>query len=81
MLLNVWGVVWRMQKKLIRWTEANATQGTAMPPEAAQVMRLTMLAARLNLRAVVPPCCFSSGRPQPLPDVPGEVRPQQTPSH
>src|SRR5664280_2188719 len=34
MMLNVWGVVWRMQKKMIRWTEANASQGTAMPPEA-----------------------------------------------
>ena len=22
MLLNVWGIVWRMQKKIIRWTEA-----------------------------------------------------------
>ncbi len=48
MLLNVWGIVWRMQKKMIRWTEANATHGTAMPPEAPKVMRLTMLAARIN---------------------------------
>ena len=48
MLLNVWGIVWRMQKKMIRWTEANATQGTAMPPEAARVARLTMLCARVN---------------------------------
>src|SRR5208283_4058739 len=23
MLLNVWGIIWRMQKKIIRWTEAN----------------------------------------------------------
>jgi uncharacterized membrane protein len=48
MLLNVWGIVWRMQKKMIRWTEANATHGTAMPPEAPKVMRLTMLCTRLN---------------------------------
>ena len=48
MLLNVWGIVWRMQKKIIRWTEANATQGTPMPPEAPKVMRLTMLAAKIN---------------------------------
>jgi uncharacterized membrane protein len=48
MLLNVWGVVWRMQKKLIRWTEANATQGTAMPPEAPKVARIAMLCTRLN---------------------------------
>ena len=48
MLLSVWGIVWRMQKKLIRWTEANATQGTAMPPEAAKVMRLSLLCTRVN---------------------------------
>jgi len=48
MLLNVWGLVWRMQKRMIRWIEANATQGTAMPPEATKFMRLTMLCTRLN---------------------------------
>ena len=48
MLLNVWGIVWRMQKKMIRWTEANATHGTAIPPEAAKAARLTMLCARVN---------------------------------
>jgi uncharacterized membrane protein len=48
MLMNVWGIVWRMQKKIIRWTEANAAEGAAMPPEAPNAMRLTMLAARIN---------------------------------
>jgi len=48
MLLNVWGIIWRMQKKMIRWTDANATHGTAMPPEAAKAARLTMLCARVN---------------------------------
>ena len=48
MLLNVWGVVWRMQKKVIRWTEANASQGTAMPPEAPKVARIALLCTRLN---------------------------------
>ncbi len=48
MLLNVWGVVWRMQKKLIRWTEANVSQGTAMPPEAPKVARIAFLCTRLN---------------------------------
>lgn len=47
MMLNVWGIVWRMQKKMIRWTVA-ASQGTPMPPEAAKVARLSFLAARLN---------------------------------
>ena len=48
MLLNVWGVVWRMQKKLIRWTDANASQGTAMPPEAPKLARISLLCTRLN---------------------------------
>jgi len=48
MLLSVWGVVWRMQKKMIRWIEANANHGTAMPPEASKVMRVSMLCARVN---------------------------------
>ncbi len=54
MLLNVWGIVWRMQKKLIRWTEEHATKGTAIPPEAAKAARLTFLAARRQLLALLP---------------------------
>jgi uncharacterized membrane protein len=48
MMLSVWGVVWRMQKKIIRWTEASVTKGTAMPPEAAKVARLSLLCSRVN---------------------------------
>ena len=48
MLLNVWGIVWRMQKKIIRWTEASAANGTPMPPEAQNLARLAQLAARTN---------------------------------
>ena len=48
MLLNVWGIVWRMQKKLIRWTEESAANGAPMPPEAAKIARLAQIAARMN---------------------------------
>jgi uncharacterized membrane protein len=48
MFLNVWGIVWRMQKKIIRWTEASAANSTPMPPEAAKLARLAQLAARTN---------------------------------
>jgi uncharacterized membrane protein len=48
MLLNVWGIVWRMQKKIIRWTVESAANGTPMPPEAAKIARLAQLAARTN---------------------------------
>jgi uncharacterized membrane protein len=58
MLLNVWGIIWRMQKRLIRWTEANATEGTAMPPEAAKFARLTMLCTRVNFVLTFPMLFF-----------------------
>ena len=48
MMLNVWGIIWRMQKKLIRWTEANVEKGTAMPAEAAKLARLALLCSRVN---------------------------------
>jgi uncharacterized membrane protein len=48
MLLNVWGIVWRVQKKIIRWTQESAANGTPMPPEAAELARLAQLAARTN---------------------------------
>ena len=47
MMLNVWGIIWRMQKKIIRWTEA-AAGGAAMPAEAAKLARLTFLISRVN---------------------------------
>jgi uncharacterized membrane protein len=47
MLLNAWGVVWRVQKRLIEWTRANAEQGTPMPPKAAKFARWGFLASRV----------------------------------
>lgn len=48
MLLNTWGVVWRVQKKLIAWTQAAAQQGTPMPAEAEQLARWGFLASRVG---------------------------------
>ena len=48
MMLNVWGIVWRIQKRIIRWTEESASKGTAMPPEAAKMARLSVLCASVN---------------------------------
>jgi uncharacterized membrane protein len=48
MFLNVWGMVWRCQKKLIGWNKASAEQGAPMPPEAAKLARRAFLAARVN---------------------------------
>ena len=48
MMLTVWGIVWRAQKKLIRWTRENAESGTPIPPQAAHLARLAFLASRVN---------------------------------
>src|SRR5579864_8812831 len=58
MMLNVWGIVWRMQKRLIRWTEESATKGTAMPPESAKMARLSMLCAQVNFWVSFPMLFF-----------------------
>lgn len=47
MLLNAWGVVWRVQKRLIRWTRAAVEQGTAMPADAARLASWSLVASRV----------------------------------
>jgi uncharacterized membrane protein len=48
MLLNTWGVVWRVQKRLISWTRSAAEHGTPMPAEAERLMRWGFIAARVG---------------------------------
>jgi len=48
LLLNTWGVVWPVQKRLIAWSRASAEQGTPMPPEAERLMRWNYLTARTS---------------------------------
>jgi uncharacterized membrane protein len=48
MLLNVWGVIWRIQKRLIQWTRDNAANGTPMPDKAKAMARQSLLASRAN---------------------------------
>jgi uncharacterized membrane protein len=48
MLMNTWGVVWRVQKKLIGWARVSAQEGTPMPAEAARLLRWNYLAARTS---------------------------------
>jgi uncharacterized membrane protein len=47
MLLNAWGVVWRVQKRLIAWMRAAAEQGAPMPAEAERLARWGFLASRV----------------------------------
>jgi len=48
MLLNTWGVVWRVQKRLIAWARTSAEQGVPMPPETERLMRWNYLTARTS---------------------------------
>ena len=48
MLLNVWGIVWRMQKKIIRWTEARRERHTDATGGSKACARLAQLAAQTN---------------------------------
>ena len=48
MLLNTWGVVWRVQKRLIAWTRASVDQGAAMPAEAERMARWGFITSRVG---------------------------------
>lgn len=48
MMLNVWGVIWRVQKKIIQWTRDNAANGTPMPDKAKYLARQAFLCSRTN---------------------------------
>jgi len=48
MMLNVWGVIWRAQKKIINWTRDHAANGTAMPDKAKYLARQAFLTSRTN---------------------------------
>jgi uncharacterized membrane protein len=46
MMLNVWGVVWRAQKKIIKWTADNVANGTPIPDKAKYLARQAFLTSR-----------------------------------
>jgi uncharacterized membrane protein len=48
LMLNVWGIVWRIQKRLIAWTLANAENGTPMPEKAERMARMAFLTSRIS---------------------------------
>jgi uncharacterized membrane protein len=48
MMLNVWGVIWRAQKKIIKWTADNAANGAAIPEKAKYLARQSFLISRAN---------------------------------
>ncbi len=58
MMLNVWGIIWRCQKKIIAWTAENAARGTPVPPESAALARRAFLASRINAWLSIPMLFF-----------------------
>lgn len=58
MMLNVWGIIWRAQKKIIRWTSENTSGGAPMPPELAKLARLAQLASKTNFVLSFPMLLF-----------------------
>src|SRR5712671_7993162 len=58
MLLNVWGVIWRIQKRLIAWTKANAENGTPIPEKAQRMARMAFLMSRANAFMSIPMLFF-----------------------
>jgi uncharacterized membrane protein len=48
LLLNVWGIVWRANKKILRAMEAALSGGSAMPAEAAALGRQAAVTSRLS---------------------------------
>jgi uncharacterized membrane protein len=58
MMFNAWGVVWRVQKRLIQWTRASLDQGTPVPPEADHLRRWGFLASRVAFWLSIPMLFF-----------------------
>jgi len=58
MMLNVWGVIWRIQKKLIAWTKENAANGTPIPEQAKRMARMGFMASRANAFLSLPMLFF-----------------------
>jgi uncharacterized membrane protein len=58
MMLNVWGVIWRIQKLLIAWTKDNALNGTPIPEQSKRMARMAFLTSRANAYLSIPMLFF-----------------------
>jgi uncharacterized membrane protein len=54
MMLNVWGVIWRIQKRLIQWTAESAIHGTTIPEKSARMARMAFLTSRISAFLTIP---------------------------
>ncbi len=58
MMFNVWGIIWRVQKRVIIWTRENAGTGAAMPDKMKRNVRMAFLASRTNAWLSIPMLFF-----------------------
>ena len=54
LFFNVWGIAWRCQKRLIRWTRAASVGRTPMPPEAEKLARMAMFTMQISFWLTFP---------------------------
>lgn len=54
LMLNVWGIVWRAQKRIIQWTADNAKNGTPIPERAKYLARQAFLTSRASAYLTLP---------------------------
>ena len=58
MFMNVWMIIWPLQRKIIAATRATAESGAAAPPEMPQWARRAFLASRTNAWLSIPMLFF-----------------------
>ena len=58
MFLNVWGIIWPNQKKIIAAVTATAKDGTPAPPDQPKWGRMALLASRTNVALSIPMLFF-----------------------
>jgi uncharacterized membrane protein len=73
MLLNTWGVVWRVQKRLIAWTRASADEDKPMPAEAQRMATWAFFASRVGFWLSFP-MLFFMGAAEHYPFLSGVLR-------
>lgn len=62
MLFNVWGIVWRVQKRMIQWTQANAENGAPIPEKCSENDALREYRVADGVLAIVSDAIFHGRR-------------------
>lgn len=73
MLLNTWGVVWRVQKRLIEFTRLAVKHGAPMPPDAERLARWGFITSRVGFWMSLP-MLFLMGAAEHYPFLSGLAR-------